>query len=176
MFNLWCLAEWSEQQKLTEMWKRPPKSSWNAQFWITFNFWWSAKWSEWWKSTKLWKKGPLSHQKMKCSFLDYVQFLTIGWAIQAMKVDQNTEKGPLSHQKMKCSFLDYVQLLMIGKAIQATVNWNAKKAPQVIKKWNACFWITFNFWWSAEWWKLPKMQKKGPLSHQIMKCSFLDYV
>ena len=24
------------------------------------------------------KKGPLSHQKMKCSFLDYVQLLMIG--------------------------------------------------------------------------------------------------
>ena len=27
------------------------------------------------------KKGPLSPQKMKCSFLDYVQFLMIGQAI-----------------------------------------------------------------------------------------------
>ena len=33
------------------------------------------------------KKGPLSHQKMKCSFLDYVQLLMIGQAIQATKVD-----------------------------------------------------------------------------------------
>ena len=52
------------------------------------------------------KKGPLSHQKMKCSFLDYVQFLMIGQAIQAMNVDQNVKKGPLSHRKMKCLFLD----------------------------------------------------------------------
>ena len=88
-----------------------------------------------------------------------------------------------------------------------------KKAPLVIKKWNACFWITFNWWGLAEWskwWKLTEMQKrplshkkemlildyiqllmiswvmwvtkvdknakKGPLSHQKMKCSFLDYV
>ena len=27
------------------------------------------------------KKGPLSHQEMKCSFLDYVQILMIGRAI-----------------------------------------------------------------------------------------------
>ena len=27
------------------------------------------------------EKGPLSHQKMKCSFVDYVQFLMIGQAI-----------------------------------------------------------------------------------------------
>ena len=33
------------------------------------------------------KKGPLHHQKMKCSFLDYIQFLMIGRVIQAMKVN-----------------------------------------------------------------------------------------
>ena len=27
------------------------------------------------------EKGPLSHQKIKCSFLDYVQLLMIGQAI-----------------------------------------------------------------------------------------------
>ena len=27
------------------------------------------------------EKGPLSHQKIKCSFLDYVQLLIIGQAI-----------------------------------------------------------------------------------------------
>ena len=61
------------------------------------------------------KKGPLSHQKIKCSFLDYIQLLMIGQAMGVMKVDQNVKKAPPpSHQKMKCSFLDHVQLLMIG--------------------------------------------------------------
>ena len=64
------------------------------------------------------KKAPLSHQKMKNSFLYYVQLLMIGQVIQATKVDQNAKKGPLSYQKMKCSILDYVQLLMISRAIQ----------------------------------------------------------
>ena len=65
------------------------------------------------------EKGPLSHQKIKCSFLDYVQLLMIGRAIRAKNVDQNTktQKRPLSHQKIKCLFLDYFQLLMIGRAI-----------------------------------------------------------
>ena len=75
-------------------------------------------------------KDPLSHQKMKCSVLDYIQLLMIGWVIWVMKVDQNVTKGPLSHRKMKCLFLDYIQLLMIGHAIQATkVNWNGEKGP-----------------------------------------------
>ena len=168
------------------------------------------------------EKGPLSHQKIKCSFLDYVQILMIGQAIWAKNINQNTknnQKGPLNHQKIKCLFLYYFQLLMIGRAIWAkNVNQNAKKwkrppkssknkmfifglcstpddwrgwsmdsnpvchpspakkmkclfldyvqllmicqagrwtwtpsaTPLQPKKWNAHFWITFNFWWSAE--------------------------
>ena len=38
------------------------------------------------------KKGPLSHQKIKCSFLDYVQLLMIGQAIRAKNINQNTKK------------------------------------------------------------------------------------
>ena len=39
------------------------------------------------------KKGPLSHEKMKCSFLDYVRILMISKAIQAMKVNQPTQNS-----------------------------------------------------------------------------------
>ena len=37
------------------------------------------------------EKGPLSHQKIKCSFLDYVQLLMIGQAIRAKNIDRNTK-------------------------------------------------------------------------------------
>ena len=49
------------------------------------------------------KKGPLSHQKIKCSFLDYIQLLMISRAIQAMNVDQNAknEKRPPKSSKNK---------------------------------------------------------------------------
>ena len=74
------------------------------------------------------KRPPISHHKMKCSFLDYIQLLMIGCAIRAMKVDQNVAKDPLSHRTMKCSFLDYIQPLMIDQAIQVMkVDQNAKK-------------------------------------------------
>ena len=43
------------------------------------------------KSQPKCKKGPLSHQKLKCSFLDYIQLLMIGWVIWVMKVDQNVK-------------------------------------------------------------------------------------
>ena len=80
--------------------------------------------------------------------------------------------------------MDDVQLLMISWAIWATnVDWNAKKqkGSHVIDKLNVHFWITFNFWWSAEkseWWASTKMQKneeRPPMSSK-KKCSVLDYV
>ena len=46
-------------------------------------------------------KSPLSHQKMKNSFLYYIQLWMIGQVIEATKVDRNANKGPLSHRKMK---------------------------------------------------------------------------
>ena len=38
------------------------------------------------------EKGPLSHQKIKCLILDYVQLLMIGWVIWVMNIDQNAKK------------------------------------------------------------------------------------
>ena len=119
----------------TQKWKRPRRSLKNKMFvfWITFNFWWSAKLSEQITLTEAQKneKGPLSHRKIKCSFLDYVQLLMIGQAIWAKNVDRNAKKlkiGSLSHQKIKCLFLDYVQLLRIGRVIWAkNIDRNAKK-------------------------------------------------
>ena len=90
--------------------------------------WWLAESSKWWKSTERWKKCPLSHQKMKNSFLFYVQLLMINQVIQATKVIWNPKKGPLSHQKNKILILDYVQLLMIGQVIRVMkVDQNANK-------------------------------------------------
>ena len=134
----------------TKKWKIPPKSSKNVCFWITFKFWGLAEQSQQKMLTEMQKneKGPLSHRKIKCLFLDYVQLLMIGQAIWAKNVVRNAkkEKGPQSHRKIKCLFLDYVQLLMIGWVI-----W-AKNVDQNTKKW------------------------KGPLSHGKIKCLFLDYV
>ena len=38
------------------------------------------------------EKGPLSHQNIKCSFLDYVQLLMIDQVIQAKNIDRNEKK------------------------------------------------------------------------------------
>ena len=62
------------------------------------------------------------------------------------------DSNPICHpspapKNMKCSFLDYVQLLMMGRAGRWTQTPSA--TPLQPKKWNARFWITFNFWWWA---------------------------
>ena len=87
---------------------------------------------------------PSSVKKMKCSFLDYVQLLMIGWAGRWTPTPSAT---PLQPKKMKCLFLDYVQLLMIGQAGRRTPT--PSVTPLQPKKWNACFCIMVNFWWSA---------------------------
>ena len=54
----------------------PAKKKWNAHFWITLNFWWLARLVDGLKP----HLPPLFSQKMKSSFLDYVQLLMINQA------------------------------------------------------------------------------------------------
>ena len=66
----------------------------------------------------------------------------LGWSM-----DSNPICHPSLAKKMKCSFWNYIKLLMIGQTGQWTRTLSATHLQP--KKWNACFWITFNFWWSA---------------------------
>ena len=95
------------------------------------------------------------------------------------------KKGPLSHQKIKCSFLDYVQLLMISQAIWAkNIDRNAKKwkrPPKSLKNKMSVFGLrstSDDRLSNLSKKMLTEMQnnKKGPLSHWKIKCSFLDYI
>ena len=121
----------------------PPLSSQKNEmliFWITFNFWWSTGLVNGLES----HLPPLSSQKneMLIFGLHSTSDDRLGWSM-----DSNPVHHPSPAKKMKCSFLDYVQLLMIGQAGQWTRTPSA--TPLQPKKWNAHFWITFNFWWSA---------------------------
>ena len=141
-------------------------------------------------------------KEMKCSFLYYVQLLMIGWAGQWTQTPSTTPLLPkqwnahfcitfniwcwpdwsmdlnLIHhlspaKKMKWSFFDYVQLLMISWACQ----WNQTPSATPLQpiKWNATFWIMFNFWCWTDW-----SMDSNPIYHPSpankMKYSFLDYV
>ena len=108
--------------------------------------------------------------------MDYVELLIVGWAGQWTQTPSTTclqprnemlifelrstsddwqgwsmDSSSIHHtypaKKMKCLFLDYVQLLMIGQVGRWTQTPSA--TPLQPKKWNAHFWIMFNFWWSA---------------------------
>ena len=130
------------------------------------------------------EKGPLSHWKIKCSFLDYIQLLMIGRAIWAKNVDQNTKKWKRPPKSSK-NFWIMFQLLMIGRAIRAkNVDRNVKKwkrPPKSLKNKMLVFGLhsTSDDWPSdpsKKCWPKCKKNKKGPLSHRKIKCSFLDYI
>ena len=113
---------------------------WNAHFWITFNFWLSARLVDGLEP----HPPPLSSQKNEVLIfgLHSTSDYWLGWLI-----DSNPIHHPSPAQKMKCSILDYIQLLMISWAGWWTQT--PSTTPLQPKKWNAHFWITFNFWWSA---------------------------
>ena len=145
---------------------------WNAHFLIMFNFLWSTWLVNGLKThlpalssqknemlifglhstsddrpSWLMDSNPIHHpspaKKKKSSFLDCIHF----WWSTGLLNGLKPHLPPLSSQKMKSSFLDYIQLLMIGWASCGTQTPFA--TPLHPKKWNATFWITFNFWWLA---------------------------
>ena len=113
---------------------------WNAHFWTTFNFWWLDGLVDW---LKLYLP-PMSSQKneMLIFGLHSTSDDQPGWSM-----DLNPVLYHSPAKIMKCSFLYYVQLLMIGM-----VGWWIQTPSATClqpKKWNAHFWIMFNFCWSA---------------------------
>ena len=116
-----------------------------------FNFWWSAEWSEQKMLTKMQKneKGPLTHRKIKCSILDYVQLLMISRAIWGKNVEQNTKKWKRPPKSSK------------NKMFVFGLHSTSEVWPNDLSK--KC-------------WPKYKKNEKGPLIHQKIKCSFLDYV
>ena len=112
-------GQWTQTPSATPL--QPKK--WYAHFCITFNFWWLVR------------------------------------LVNGLK----PHPPALSSQRMKCSFLDYIQVLIIGRAGRWTRTPSATSLQP--KKWNAYFWIMFNFWWSARLFNglKPHMQ---PLSNQ----------
>ena len=96
-----------------------------------------------------------------------------GLYVYIWSLDSNPICHPSPAKKVKCSFLDCIQLLMIGQAGRWTRT--PSTTPLQPKIWNAHFWITFNFWWSAG--LVDGLEPcPPPLSSQKVKCSFLDYI
>ena len=118
--------------------------------------------------------NPICHpspaKKVKCSFLDYVQFLMIsraGWWYS------NPIHHPSPTKKMKCSFLDYVQLLMIGQAGQWTETTSATSLQP--KTWNATFGLCSTSD-DRPGWSMDSNPILHPSPAKKVKCSFLYYI
>ena len=87
---------------------------------------------------------PSPATKMKCSFLDYVQLLMIGWAGQWTRTPSVTPLQPKNK----------IFIFGLRSTSDDRPDWlmdlNPICHPTPAKKWNAHFWITFNFWWLVE--------------------------
>ena len=92
--------------------------------------------------------NPICHpspaKKMKCSFLNYVQLLTIGQAGWWTQTPSATSVQP---KKMKCSFWIMLNFWWSAGLVDGLEPHLPPLSSQ--KKWNAHFWIMLNFWWSA---------------------------
>ena len=129
-------GQWTQTPSATPL--QPKK--WNAHFWIKFNFWWSAGLGDGLEP----HLPPLSSQKNEM-FIFGLHSTSDDWPGWSMNL--NPICHPSLAKKVKCSFLDCIQLLMIGRAGRWTRI--PSTTPLQPKNWNAHFWITFNFWWSA---------------------------
>ena len=195
-FNIWCWPGCSmDSHPICH--PLPPKK-WNAHFWITFNFWWLAGLVDGLKP----QPPPLFSQKMKSSFLDYIQLLMIGQAGQWTRTPSATplqpkkwnahfwitftlddwpgwsmDSNPIHHpspaNKMKCFFLDYVHYWWSARLV------NGLKPichPSPAKK-NEM--LLFGLCSTSDDW-LGWLMDSNPIHHpsppRKMKCSFLDYV
>ena len=175
---------WTQTPSATPL--QPKK--WNVHFWIMFNFWWSAEQSEQKMLTETQKneKGPLSHQKIKCSFLDYVQLLIIGWVIQAKNIDQNAKKWKRPPKSSKNKMFIFG---LHSTSDDRPSDLSKKRRPECKKQKrppksskNKMFIFGLRSTsddrpsdLSKKCW-LKQKNEKGPLSHRKIKCSFFDYI
>ena len=106
---------------------------------------------------------------MKCFVLDCVHF----WWSARLVDGLEPHLPPLSSQKNEMLIFGLHSLWMISQAGQWTQT--PSTTPLQPIKWNAHFWITFNFWWLAR--LVNGLEPHLPaLSSQKMKCYFLDYI
>ena len=183
-------GQWTQTLSTTPL--QPIK--WNVSFWIMFTSDDQLGWSM--------DSNPIHHpspaNKMKYSFLDYIQLLMISWAgrwtqtpfttplqpkkwnacfwitytsddLPGLLMNLNPICHPSPTKKMKCSIFDYVQLLMISQTGQWTQTPSA--SPLQPKTWNAHFCITFNLWFWPDW-SMDSNPIHHPSTAKKMKCFF----
>ena len=86
--------------------------------------------------------SPAKKKWNACFYITFISDDLPGWLMNLKPICH-----PSPANKMKCSFFDYVQILVIGWAGQWIQTPSASSLQPI--KWNATFWIMFNFWRSA---------------------------
>ena len=154
-------GQWTQTPSTTHL--HPIK--WNACFCITLNVWWLAGLSDGLKP----HLPPLFSQKMKSSFLDYVQLLMIS---QAVRWTQTQSATPLQPKKWNAHFWILFNFWWSAWLVNGLEPHLPPLSSQ--KKWNTHFCITINFWFRPDW-----SMDSNPIHHPSptnkMKCLFLDY-
>ena len=171
----------------------------NACFWIMFKFWWLPRLVD---GLEL-HLPPLSSQKNETFIfgLRSTSHDRPGWSMDSNPIchpspakknkmlifglhsTSDDQPGlvdglephlpPFSSQKNKMLVLGWLST----SADRPGWSWTQTPSatPFQAKKWNAHFWITFDFWWSASW-----LMDSNPILHpspaKKIKCSFLDYI
>ena len=156
-------GQWTQNPSATPL----QSKKWNAYFWITFNFWWSARLLNGLKP----HLSPLSSQRMKSSFLDYIQLLMIGQAGWGTQIPSTT---PLQPKKWN----DHFWIIFNFWWLARLVNGLEPHRPPLLssqKKWNAHFWITFPSD-DLPGWLMNLNLICHPSPTKKMKCSIFDYV
>ena len=127
-------GQWTQTPSATPL--QPIK--WIAHFWITFNFWWLAGLVDGLKT----HPPPLSSQRNE--MLIFVLCSTsndrLGWSM-----DSNPIHHCFSAKNVKWFFFHYILHLMLARLVNGLEPHPPPLSSQ--KKWNAHFWVMFNFWW-----------------------------
>ena len=130
-------------------------------------------WAGQWTQTP--STNPSPAKTVKCSFLYYIQHVMLARLVNGLE----PHTPPLCTQKNEMVILDYVQLLMLARLVDGLKphppplssqtnemllfglclllmisqagRWTQTPSITLLQpiKWNAHFWITFNFWWLA---------------------------
>ena len=174
---------------LAGQWTRTPSASplqpkkWNATFWITFNFWWLAGLVIGLKphppplssqrnemlifvlcSTSNDQPGlsmdlnPIHHLSPAKKWNAHILIMFNFWWLAGLVNGLKPHPPLLSSWKHEMLVFVLHSTSDVGQAAQWTHTPSATLFPP--KKWNAHFWITFNFWWLAGW-----LMDSNPIHH-----------
>ena len=143
-----------------------PAKKWNAHFCITFNIWCWPDWSM--------DSNPIHHpsaaKKMKCSFLDYIELLMIGWDCQWTWTPSTTCLQP---KKWNAHILIMFNFWWLARL----VNGLKPHPPPLSSQKNEM--LIFGFCSTSHdllGWLMDSNPIHPPSPAKRMKCSFLDYV